>query len=147
MEIPSPPESLITLASSLASSPSRSAFGDHESIDDFVTQSSNNDQSGPSFAQMLLNKNSSHTNSYLWPSMNRHCYSNTDTTNNQHKKNTTINDNDCGSAPSYSQSFGDVLAQALEASVTLDDTSKLKTKKKKRGKQTLLFATGMSRAD
>ncbi|KAF7988768.1 hypothetical protein HCN44_007078 [Aphidius gifuensis] len=147
MDIPSPPESLTTL--SLASSPTRSAFGDHESIDDYVTYSSNNDQGGPSFAQMLLNKNSNHTNFCSWPSMNRHGHSNADTTNKQHNKNTTIDDNECGAAPSYSQSFGDVLAQALEASVTLDDSqsSKIKTKKKKRGKQTLLFTTGMSRAD
>lgn len=149
MEISSPPESLG--ASSLASSPSRSGFEEHElyEIDSINDLPQKNDQSGPSFAQMLLNKNSKLATSCTWPSMNRQDLSRGSGTSgkSQQVKNTT---DEWENVPTSSQSFGDVLAQALEASVSFDESppSKIKAKnKKKRGKSTLLFASGMSRAD
>lgn len=153
MTIPTPPESLA--ASSLASSPARSSFDDESAsfVDDNTWTLSQNDP-GPSFAQMLRNKGSRMPSSSTWPSIPH--FNNSNKPENGawgQKPPTASNEDDYESAPpAYSQNFGDVLAQALEQSELLDTTvghdevGMKKSKKKKRGKATVLFATGMTRS-
>ncbi|XP_015116656.1 RING finger protein 10 [Diachasma alloeum] len=140
--ISTPPESIPS--SSLASSPSHSTLGDSTALltDSMWSLPSQNDQ-GPSFAQMLRNENSKMSDSKVWPSMNPSLPSS--------KSNNVVapqNEEDYPQAPSHSQSFGDVLALALEASTIHEDPiPRGKAKKnKKRGKATLLYASGMARS-
>ncbi|XP_063972556.1 E3 ubiquitin-protein ligase RNF10 [Diachasmimorpha longicaudata] len=140
--ISTPPESIAS--SSVASSPSHSTLGDSPGIftDSMCSLPSQNDQ-GPSFAQMLRNENSNMSDSKVWPSM---------TPSLPLRKSSNViapqNEDDYAQAPSHSQSFGDVLALALEASTIQEDPiPRGKAKKnKKRGKATLLYASGMARS-
>ncbi|XP_012274965.1 RING finger protein 10 [Orussus abietinus] len=152
INIPSPSESVAN--SSVASSPSLSAFEEAEpalGLSQNCAVSSSNDL-GPSFAQMLRNPGNASSGSTrpsarnmksLQPSHMR--IENEPTTGNE--------DNEAEeyvAAPSYRQSFNDALTQALEQSLILDTGAKGETKgggkKKKRAKETVLFATSMARA-
>uniref|UniRef100_A0A0C9QU79 E3 ubiquitin-protein ligase RNF10 n=1 Tax=Fopius arisanus TaxID=64838 RepID=A0A0C9QU79_9HYME len=129
--VPTPPESIPS--SSLASSPSHSTLGDPAPLLDSTWTTSPSDQ-GPSFAQMLRSENSKST---MWPSMSPSLPSNKSNCQNE----------DHPQAPSHSQSFGDVLALALEASTIHEEPIRGKSKRnKKRGKATLLYASGMARS-
>ncbi|KAI4495232.1 hypothetical protein M0804_001433 [Polistes exclamans] len=136
----SPPESLAT--SSVASSPSLSTFDEVVST---TTKLTNSNEQGPSFAEMLRNTGSRiKKTSKAWPSIK--------TTPLERLRNTNenIEEDDNAHAPSYNQSFGDALAQALEQTKLLDsestDNVRDKKKKKKKSKATVLFATNMSRS-
>lgn len=139
--IPSPSESLAT--SSVASSPSSSTFD--EVVSTTKKEIDQSQEQGPSFAQMLRNNGTRFKSKTTWPSVNATC------STRSKSDRSDAEDDDCASAPSYSQSFGDALAQALERTKLLDAETKLSDnvggkKKKKKNKATLLFATNMSRA-
>lgn len=105
--VPSPPES--TTTSSIASSPSLSTF------DEIVTSKQTDipQESGPSFAEMLRNTGTRLKSQTVWPSINsNHGKPYSSMTVQSSSKNTE--EEDYVSVPSYSQSFGDALAAALE---------------------------------
>lgn len=105
--VPSPPES--TTTSSVASSPSLSTF------DEIVTSKQTDipQESGPSFAEMLRNTGTRLKSQTVWPSINsNHGKPYSSMTIQSSSKNTE--EEDYVSVPSYSQSFGDALAAALE---------------------------------
>ncbi|KAK2586251.1 hypothetical protein KPH14_001507 [Odynerus spinipes] len=138
--IPSPSESLAT--SSVASSPSLSTF------DEVVTttrkEMSNSQKQGPSFAEMLRNTGARFKPAKTWSSVNA-----TSSARSKSDRAADIEEDDYAPAPSYGQSFGDALAQALERTKFSDAETKLSDnaggKKKKKNKATVLFATNMSR--
>ncbi|KAK0174727.1 hypothetical protein PV327_010464 [Microctonus hyperodae] len=162
VSIPTPSGSLTP--SSIASSPSRNSFDDDStSLRDFATGTPLQNDSGPSFAQMLQNKDSRResTSQRAWPSVGSSNQKSpvsgvsgnaTWVVNNRPIAGSSTDLDDYASVPTYNPSFGDVLAQALEQTELLDsshghvDAGSRKTKKKKRGKATVLFATGMTRA-
>ncbi|XP_015434726.1 PREDICTED: RING finger protein 10 [Dufourea novaeangliae] len=138
--IPSPPES--TTNSSIASSPSLSTFD--EIVRNRQTDNTAHEQ-GPSFAEMLRNTGtrSKPRNSAAWPSVSSmRGESNSSLSAQTFSKNTEEED-DYFSASSYSQSFGDAIAAALEQT-KLSGAKKNGGKKKKRGKSTVLFETTMA---
>lgn len=139
--IPSPSESLAT--SSVASSPSLSTFD--EVVSTTRNEISNSQEQGPSFAEMLRNTGTRLKSEKAWPSVNTKCSVKSKSAKSD------MDEDDYASAPSYSQSFGDALAQALERTKLLDAETKLSVneggkKKKKKNRATVLFATSMSRA-
>ncbi|XP_012349997.1 RING finger protein 10 [Apis florea] len=134
--VPSPPES--TTTSSIASSPSLSTF------DEIVTSKQTDipQESGPSFAEMLRNTGTRLKSQTVWPSINsNHGKPYSSMTVQSSSKNTE--EEDYVSVPSYSQSFGDALAAALEQT-KLETKKNGGGKKKKKGKSTILFATTMA---
>ncbi|KAI4499969.1 hypothetical protein M0802_004839 [Mischocyttarus mexicanus] len=135
----SPSESLAT--SSVASSPSLSTFDEVVST---TTKLNNSNEQGPSFAEMLRNTSARIKTVKAWPSIK------TIPPEESRNTNADIEEDDNAHAPSYNQSFGDALAQALERTKLLNaeanDNARGKKKKKKKGKATVLFATNMSRA-
>ncbi|XP_043787234.1 RING finger protein 10 isoform X2 [Apis laboriosa] len=134
--VPSPPES--TTTSSVASSPSLSTF------DEIVTSKQTDipQESGPSFAEMLRNTGTRLKSQTVWPSINsNHGKPYSSMTIQSSSKNTE--EEDYVSVPSYSQSFGDALAAALEQT-KLETKKNGGGKKKKKGKSTILFATTMA---
>ncbi|XP_012256522.2 RING finger protein 10 [Athalia rosae] len=130
INIPSPPESVTT--SSAASSPTINSFDIHPTADCHEV--------GPSFAQMLRTTGSRGASKIDWPRV--------DPTNLPRHPGEEVEG--YVPAPSYSQSFGDALAEALEHTELNSGNGTNKggsgKKKKKRGKPTVLFATSMARA-
>ncbi|XP_053972100.1 RING finger protein 10 [Hylaeus volcanicus] len=136
--VSSPPESTVT--SSVSSSPSFSTFD--EIATGGQTDNTAHDQ-GPSFAEMLRNKGTRLKSQSVWPSVNSthgKSYSNMPA---QSSSRDTDEENYI-SAPSYSQSFGDALAAALEQTKLLGAKKDGGGKKRKKRKPTLLFATSMA---
>lgn len=138
------PESAAT--SSIASSPPLSTLD--EPILNPATPDVNQEQ-GPSFAEMLRNTGSRLKAQSTWPSLHSgHSKAHLGVA----QSNTDTEEEDYTLVPSYSQSFGDALAHALERTKLLEAEAK-KTgdgnaggrKKKKKGKPTVLFATTMAR--
>ncbi|XP_046744972.1 RING finger protein 10 [Diprion similis] len=141
LNISSPPESLV---SSVASSPTMQSFN----IDLATTDAHD---SGPSFAEMLRTTGSRGPSKINLPPMYACNWP-----QQRGAALTSILDSEevegYAPAPSYSQSFGDALAAALEQT-ELQPTgsndshgSASGKKKKKKGKATVLFATSMARA-
>ncbi|XP_076282228.1 E3 ubiquitin-protein ligase RNF10 [Lasioglossum baleicum] len=136
--VTSPPES--TTASSIAGSPSMSTFD--EIVRDRQADNTAHEQ-GPSFAEMLRNTGTRLKSSVAWP-----CVASA-----QEKSSSTVSvqsfsshneEEEYASPPTYSQSFGDALAVALEQTKLLGGKKDGGRKKKKKGKSTLLFATTMA---
>ncbi|XP_076662328.1 E3 ubiquitin-protein ligase RNF10 [Halictus rubicundus] len=136
--VPSPSES--TTASSIAGSPSMSTFD--EIVRDRQTDNTAHEQ-GPSFAEMLRNTGTRLKSPVAWPSV----------ASAQGKSNSIVSvqsfsshneEEEYASPPTYSQSFGDALAVALEQTKLLGGKKDGGRKKKKKGKSTLLFATTMA---
>ncbi|KAL2721086.1 RING finger protein 10 [Vespula maculifrons] len=129
--IPSPSESLAT--SSVASSPSLSTFDEVVST---TRKISNPNEQGPSFAEMLRNTGARFKAGRSWPSVKPTLPERSKSVRSD------IEEDDCAHAPSYSQSFGDALAQALEQTKLLNAEAKLndnvRGKKKKKSKATNL---------
>lgn len=107
--IPSPSESLAT--SSVASSPSLSTFDEVVST---TRKISNPNEQGPSFAEMLRNTGARFKAGRSWPSVKPTLPERSKSVRSD------IEEDDCAHAPSYSQSFGDALAQALEQTKLLN---------------------------
>ncbi|KAJ8680100.1 hypothetical protein QAD02_015887 [Eretmocerus hayati] len=147
LNIPSPPESVA--ASSMASSPSISSFD--EMISDVGADTNQWPMSADqnrSFAQMLRTSGARRP---AWPTLNNTPKSETSVSMNDNNANADPEMEEF-MAPTYSQSLGDALAQALENSKLLTEGSGSVNnetphkKKKKKNKATLLFATNMARA-
>ncbi|CAK9796034.1 RING finger protein 10 [Anthophora quadrimaculata] len=136
--VPSPSE--LTTTSSVASSPSLSTFD--EIVASKQTDNATHEQ-GLSFAEMLRNTGTHSKSQTIWPSIN--------STRGKPSSSMTIqsssedtDEQDYASVPSYSQSFGDALAAALEQT-KLDTKKNGSRKKKKKGKSTMLLsATAMA---
>ncbi|XP_003705539.1 E3 ubiquitin-protein ligase RNF10 [Megachile rotundata] len=136
--VPTPPES--TTVSSVASSPSSSTFD--EIVSSKQTNNTSHEQ-GPSFAEMLRNTGTRTKSHTVWPSVNSsRGKSNSNTVVQSCSRD--IEDEDYISAPSYSRSFGDALAAALEQTKLEAKNGGGGKKKKKKGKTTVLFANTMS---
>ncbi|XP_046622265.1 RING finger protein 10 isoform X1 [Neodiprion virginianus] len=143
LNIPSSPESVV---SSVASSPTMQSLNM-----DLATADSRD--SGPSFAEMLRTTGSQGSSKINVPASSACNWP-----QQRGAALTSISDSEevegYAPAPSYSQSFSDALATALEhtelqptgSSESHDSASGKKKKKKKKGKATVLFATNMARA-
>ncbi|CAD6240782.1 GSCOCG00008912001-RA-CDS [Cotesia congregata] len=146
LNISSPLESIEAL--SIASSPTRNLCEDDIIATQQFSMEEAQCEAGPSFAQMLR---SEALISNDWPSVNVQRSSKNSESEIHQRKVVVSNEDDYIDMTIQNQSLGDVLAQALKQSELLDTASgndefgSRKTKKKKRGKQTVLFASGMNR--
>ncbi|KAG7208989.1 hypothetical protein KM043_015156 [Ampulex compressa] len=137
--VPSPESAAL---SSIASSPPLSTL---EEIAQ-VGQSEAGQKQGPSFAEMLRNTGARSKSGKPWPSINS-------TKSRPTKTNRSYSDTDeeqnYASVPPYHESFGDAVAKALERIQIMDKAEKGEgagtTRKKKKEKPTVLFATNMAR--
>ncbi|XP_066594489.1 E3 ubiquitin-protein ligase RNF10 [Prorops nasuta] len=118
-------------------SPSSSTL---EEFSVLVTEKQNSSEQVPSFADMLRNKESLYRSKSVWPSVN---------SVQSRSSIPSVEEDECTSAPSYSQSFANALAytpnQITIAKTPEEEESNNSGGKKKKKKPTLLFSTGMAR--
>lgn len=138
--VPSPPES--AAPSSIAGSPPSTSF---EEIVSETQQPETNQDNGPSFAEMLRNPGTRTKPNNAWPSLS---YARSES-NAADRSSSLESDTESYTMPSYSRSFGDALAHALEQTHLLNAETKRNgngngKKKKKKNKATVLFATTMA---
>lgn len=149
ISIPSPSESIAT--SSVASSPIHNSFEDDSTLMQQFSTEAIQCEPGPSFAQMLRSEGCKITSSSTWPSIDTQGSLKNLEIENLQRKVVVSNEDDYTDMTIQNQSLGDVLAQALKQSEMLETTvgntefGSRKTKKKKRGKPTVLFTSGMNR--
>ncbi|XP_057331995.1 RING finger protein 10 [Microplitis mediator] len=149
ISIPSPPESIAT--SSVASSPIHNSFEDDTILTQQFSSESIQCEPGPSFAQMLRSEGCKITSSSTRSSIDTHGPLKNLEIENFQRKVVVSNEDDYTDMTIQNQSLGDVLAQALKQSEMLEtavgntEFGSRKTKKKKRGKPTVLFTSGMNR--
>ncbi|XP_076182271.1 E3 ubiquitin-protein ligase RNF10 [Ptiloglossa arizonensis] len=136
--VSSPPESTVT--SSVASSPSLSTF---DEIASNGQADNTTHEQGPSFAEMLRNKGTRLKSQVAWPSVNS-ARGKSSSSMIVQSTSSNIEEESYVATPSYSQSFGDALAAALEQTKLLGAKKDRGGKKKKKGKSTVLFATTMA---
>lgn len=135
--VTSPPEST---SSSVAGSPSTSTFD--EIVRDRQADNTAHEQ-GPSFAEMLRNTGTRPKSSVAWPCVASAQKKSSPTTSVQ-SFSSHNEEEEYASPPTYSQSFGDALAVALEQTKLLGGKKDGGRKKKKKGKSTRLFETTMA---
>lgn len=136
--VTSPPES--TTSSSIAGSPSTSTFD--EIVRNRQADNTAHEQ-GPSFAEMLRNTGTRPKSSVAWPCV-ASAQEKTSPTTSVQSFSSHNEEEEYASPPTYSQSFGDALAVALEQTKLLGGKKDGGRKKKKKGKSTRLFATTMA---
>ncbi|XP_043250349.1 RING finger protein 10 [Colletes gigas] len=129
--VSSPPES--TVPSSVASSPSLNTTFDEIAVNR-QTDNTTLEQGGPSFAEMLRNKGTRLKSDTVWPSVNSARKKPCSSMLVESSSRDTEEENYV-SAPSYSQSFGDALAAALEQTKLLGAEKAGGGKKKKKKKK------------
>lgn len=137
--VPSPTES--TTVSSIAGSPSMSTFD--EIVRDRQADNTAYEQ-GPSFAEMLRNTGTRLKSPVAWPCVASVQEKSNSIASVQSFSSHNEEEEEYASPPTYSQSFGDALAVALEQTKLLGGKKDGGRKKKKKGKSTLLFATTMA---